>query len=153
RPRFQGTRTAEWLYRIHPDGAAPRGQGGGLTAATTCRSIQRNVRIIRPLNAISTEWEMAMDWNRIEGNWKQFKGAAKEKWGKLTDDDLNVIEGRREQLEGKLQQRYGFARDQIHKVLDDWFKALKYLRAHVAETPPRCRGFFLERRDVAACAT
>ena len=43
-----------------------------------------------------------MDWNRVEGNWKQFKGSAKEKWGKLTDDDLNVIEGRREQLEGKL---------------------------------------------------
>ena len=41
-----------------------------------------------------------MDWNRVEGNWKQFKGAAKEKWGKLTDDDLDVIEGRREQLEG-----------------------------------------------------
>jgi uncharacterized protein YjbJ (UPF0337 family) len=49
---------------------------------------------------------MTMDWNRVEGNWKQFKGKAKEKWGKLTDDDLNVIEGRREQLEGKLQQRY-----------------------------------------------
>lgn len=63
-----------------------------------------------------------MDWNRVEGNWKQFKGAAKEKWGKLTDDDLNVIEGRREQLEGKLQQRYGFAKDQIHKDVDDWFK-------------------------------
>jgi uncharacterized protein YjbJ (UPF0337 family) len=43
---------------------------------------------------------MTMDWNRVEGNWKQFKGKAKEKWGKLTDDDLNVIEGRREQLEG-----------------------------------------------------
>jgi uncharacterized protein YjbJ (UPF0337 family) len=69
--------------------------------------------------------EMTMDWNRVEGNWKQFKGAAKEKWGKLTDDDLNVIEGRREQLEGKLQQRYGFAKDQIHKDVDDWFKALK----------------------------
>jgi uncharacterized protein YjbJ (UPF0337 family) len=69
--------------------------------------------------------EMAMDWNRVEGNWKQFKGAAKEKWGKLTDDDLNVIEGRREQLEGKLQQRYGFAKDQIHKDVDDWFRALK----------------------------
>ena len=66
-----------------------------------------------------------MDWNRVEGNWKQFKGAAKEKWGKLTDDDLNVIEGRREQLEGKLQQRYGFAKDQIHKDVDDWFKTLK----------------------------
>jgi uncharacterized protein YjbJ (UPF0337 family) len=69
--------------------------------------------------------EVAMDWNRIEGNWKQFKGKAKEKWGKLTDDDLNVIEGRRDQLEGKLQQRYGFAKDQIHKDVEDWFKALK----------------------------
>src|SRR5262245_10679558 len=69
--------------------------------------------------------EMAMDWNRIEGNWKQFKGSAKEKWGKLTDDDLNVIEGRREQLEGRLQQRYGFAKDQIHKDVDDWFRTLK----------------------------
>jgi uncharacterized protein YjbJ (UPF0337 family) len=68
---------------------------------------------------------MAMDWNRIEGNWKQFKGSAKEKWGKLTDDDLNVIEGRREQLEGKLQQRYGFAKDQVRKDVDDWFKALR----------------------------
>jgi uncharacterized protein YjbJ (UPF0337 family) len=66
-----------------------------------------------------------MDWNRIEGNWKQFKGAAQEKWGKLTDDDLNVIEGRREQLEGKLQQRYGFAKDQVRKDVDDWFKTLK----------------------------
>jgi uncharacterized protein YjbJ (UPF0337 family) len=69
--------------------------------------------------------EMDMDWNRVEGNWKQFKGAAKEKWGKLTDDDLNVIEGRREQLEGKLQQRYGFAKDQIRKDVDDWFGTLK----------------------------
>jgi uncharacterized protein YjbJ (UPF0337 family) len=75
--------------------------------------------------SISTQKEMTMDWNRVEGNWKQFKGAAKEKWGKLTDDDLNVIEGRREQLEGKLQQRYGFAKDQIHRDVDDWFKTLK----------------------------
>ena len=43
----------------------------------------------------------------------------------LTDDDLNVIEGRREQLEGKLQQRYGFAKDQIHRDVDDWFRTLK----------------------------
>ncbi|WP_407168690.1 CsbD family protein [Bradyrhizobium sp. ORS 111] len=65
-----------------------------------------------------------MDWNRIEGNWKQFKGAAREKWGKLTDDDLNTIEGHREQLEGKLQQRYGMAKDQIRKDVDDWLKSL-----------------------------
>ena len=43
-----------------------------------------------------------MDWNRVEGNWKQLKGNIKEQWGKLTDDDLNVINGRRDQLEGKI---------------------------------------------------
>ena len=47
-----------------------------------------------------------MDWNRIEGSWKQVKGKVKEKWGKLTDDDLNVIAGKRDQLEGKIQERY-----------------------------------------------
>jgi uncharacterized protein YjbJ (UPF0337 family) len=46
-----------------------------------------------------------MDWNRVEGNWKQIKGQIKEKWGKLTDDDLNVINGKRDQLEGKIQER------------------------------------------------
>jgi uncharacterized protein YjbJ (UPF0337 family) len=43
-----------------------------------------------------------MDWNRVEGNWKQAKGKIKEQWGKLTDDDLDVINGRRDQLEGKI---------------------------------------------------
>jgi len=56
-----------------------------------------------------------MDWNRVEGSWKQVKGAVKEKWGKLTDDDLDVINGRREQLEGKIQERYGFAKDQVRQ--------------------------------------
>jgi uncharacterized protein YjbJ (UPF0337 family) len=69
-------------------------------------------------------WEMVMDWNRIEGNWKQFKGSAKEKWGKLTDDDLQLIEGRREQLEGRLQERYGKAKDQVRQDVDDWLKSL-----------------------------
>src|SRR5260370_42471519 len=88
---------------------------------------------------------MTMDWNRVEGNWKQFKGKAKEKWGKLTDDDLNVIEGRRDQLEGKLQQRYGFAKDQIHKDGDDWFKTLKEISVPGSwQSPGICRGFFVE---------
>ena len=65
-----------------------------------------------------------MDWNRIEGNRKQFKGSAKEKWGKLTDDDLQLIEGRREQLEGRLQERYGKAKDQVRQDVDDWLKGL-----------------------------
>ena len=61
-----------------------------------------------------------MDWNRIEGDWKRLKGNAKEQWGRLTDDDLAAINGRREQLEGKLQERYGYARDRIKREIDDW---------------------------------
>jgi uncharacterized protein YjbJ (UPF0337 family) len=68
--------------------------------------------------------ECVMDWNRIEGNWKQFKGRAKEKWGRLTDDDLDVINGRQEQLEGKIQERYGLAKDQAKKDVEDWFNSL-----------------------------
>jgi uncharacterized protein YjbJ (UPF0337 family) len=67
---------------------------------------------------------MAMDWNRVEGNWKQLKGKAKEQWGNLTDDDLDVIAGRRDQLEGKIQERYGYAKDQVRKDVDNWFKTL-----------------------------
>jgi uncharacterized protein YjbJ (UPF0337 family) len=62
-----------------------------------------------------------MDWNRIEGNWKQMKGKVKEKWGKLTDDELDQIAGRRDQLEGKIQERYGIAKDQVGRDIDDWF--------------------------------
>jgi len=61
-----------------------------------------------------------MDWNRVEGNWKQFKGKVKEKWGDLTDDDLDRIAGRRDQLEGIIQQRYGTAKDQVRQDVDRW---------------------------------
>jgi uncharacterized protein YjbJ (UPF0337 family) len=67
-----------------------------------------------------------MDWNRIEGNWKQFGGRVKEKWGKLTDDDLAVINGRRDQLEGKIQERYGLAKDQVRSDIDTWLKSLPW---------------------------
>ena len=59
-----------------------------------------------------------MNWDRIEGNWKQFTGTVHEKWGKLTDDDLAVIGGKREQLVGKLQERYGLAKDEAEKQAD-----------------------------------
>jgi uncharacterized protein YjbJ (UPF0337 family) len=65
-----------------------------------------------------------MDWNRIEGNWKQFKGQAKEKWGRLTDDDLDVINGRQDQLEGKIQERHGLAKDQAKKDVEAWFMSM-----------------------------
>ena len=67
-----------------------------------------------------------MNWDRVEGNRKQFSGKVKEKWGKLTDDDLDVIAGRRDQLEGKIQERYGIAKDQVRKDIDDWSSTQKW---------------------------
>ena len=61
-----------------------------------------------------------MNWDRIPGNWKQVTGKAKEQWGKLTDDDFDVVAGRRDQLAGKIQQRYGVAKDVAEKQVDDW---------------------------------
>ena len=66
-----------------------------------------------------------MNWDQIAGQWKQIKGKAKMKWGKLTDDDLAAINGQRDQLEGRLQQRYGYAKDQARKDVDTWFSSLK----------------------------
>jgi uncharacterized protein YjbJ (UPF0337 family) len=65
-----------------------------------------------------------MNWDRIEGNWKQFSGKVKEKWGQLTDDDLTQINGNREQLEGVLQQRYGYAKDKAKSEIDSWTNGL-----------------------------
>ncbi|MRS16677.1 CsbD family protein [Enterobacteriaceae bacterium RIT691] len=61
-----------------------------------------------------------MNKDEIGGNWKQLKGKVKEKWGKLTDDDFTVIEGKRDQLVGKIQERYGYAKDQAEKEVKDW---------------------------------
>ena len=61
-----------------------------------------------------------MNEDTIKGNWKQFKGNLKEQWGKLTDDDFDVIDGRREQLVGKLQERQGLAREAAEKQISDW---------------------------------
>ncbi len=66
-----------------------------------------------------------MNWDTIEGNWKQYTGKVKEKWGQLTDDDLTVIAGKRDALAGKLQERYGYAKDQAHKELDAFTDGLK----------------------------
>jgi len=61
-----------------------------------------------------------MNWDRIQGNWKQVVGKAKAQWGKLTDDDLDVVAGRREQLAGKIQERYGIAKDDVERQIADW---------------------------------
>ncbi|RMX05942.1 CsbD family protein [Corticibacter populi] len=63
-----------------------------------------------------------MNKDQIEGNWKQFKGKIKEQWGKITDDDLDVIAGKRDQLLGKIQERQGIAKAEAEKQLDEWQK-------------------------------
>lgn len=66
-----------------------------------------------------------MNWDQIQGNWKQVTGRVKEKWGKLTDDDLTTVAGKRDQLAGVLQSRYGLAKEQAEKELDDFMRTLK----------------------------
>jgi uncharacterized protein YjbJ (UPF0337 family) len=61
-----------------------------------------------------------MNEDTIGGNWMQFKGKVKEQWGKLTDDDLDVIAGKRDQLVGKVQERYGIARERAEEQLSKW---------------------------------
>ena len=61
-----------------------------------------------------------MNWNRIEGNWKQFKGSIQEQWGKLTNDDVDRIEGNRKQLSGLIQERYGKGQDEAEREIDNW---------------------------------
>jgi uncharacterized protein YjbJ (UPF0337 family) len=63
-----------------------------------------------------------MNWDRIEGNWKQFKGKVKEEWGKLTDDDLRLLEGKKDKLVGRIQERYGCRKDEAERQVDDWIE-------------------------------
>ena len=63
-----------------------------------------------------------MNWYQMEGKWKQMKGSLQEQWGKLTDDDLDVIAGQRDKLVGKLQERYGYAKEDAQRRADEWVK-------------------------------
>ena len=65
-------------------------------------------------------------WDQIAGGWKQVKGEARKQWGKLTDDDLEVIRGEREKLAGKIQERYGVAKEEANRQIDDWANRLKF---------------------------
>jgi uncharacterized protein YjbJ (UPF0337 family) len=65
-----------------------------------------------------------MNWDKVKGNWKQFTGRVKQKWGKLTDDDLTTIAGKRDELLGKIQERYGIEKDKAERELDDFTRSL-----------------------------
>jgi uncharacterized protein YjbJ (UPF0337 family) len=60
-----------------------------------------------------------MNWDQIAGQWTQFKGHAKEQWGKLTDDDLDIIEGKRDQLVGRVRERYGIEKEEAERQVED----------------------------------
>jgi uncharacterized protein YjbJ (UPF0337 family) len=85
------------------------------------RKPPRYLRIARqhhpPLNGRS-----AMNWDQIEGNWMKAKGKLRQQWGKLTDDDITLIDGKREELAGRLQERYGYQKEQAEKEIDSWMK-------------------------------
>ena len=65
-----------------------------------------------------------MNWEQLQGKWKQTKGTVREKWGKLTDDDLDVIAGKRDQLVGRIQERYGIAKEEAERQADAFVKGL-----------------------------
>ena len=67
-----------------------------------------------------TPKSQVMTWDIVAGNWKQFSGKVKQKWGQLTDDELAQVNGKREELEGMLQARYGYDKVQAQKAIDDW---------------------------------
>lgn len=69
-----------------------------------------------------------MNWDRIEGGWKQFKGKLREQWGRLTDDDVDVVEGKREKLVGKIQERYGITKDEAEREIREWLEMLEISR-------------------------
>ena len=65
-----------------------------------------------------------MNWDQVQGNWKQIKGKVHAQWGDLTGDDLDSVEGRREELVGKIQERYGKQRAEAEREVDDWIERL-----------------------------
>ncbi len=66
-----------------------------------------------------------MNWDQIEGKWKQFVGSARQRWGRLRDDDWQAIAGKKDQLVGRVQERYGIAREEAEKQADEWSRTLK----------------------------
>lgn len=63
-----------------------------------------------------------MNWDQIEGRWKQFQGSARAQWGKLTDDEVDQVAGNRLKLEGKIQEKYGVTKEEAEKQVDDWMQ-------------------------------
>jgi uncharacterized protein YjbJ (UPF0337 family) len=66
-----------------------------------------------------------MNWDQVQGNWKQVKGQVQKKWGELSNDDLDVIKGERSKLAGRLQERYGIAKEKANEEIDRWLSSTR----------------------------
>jgi uncharacterized protein YjbJ (UPF0337 family) len=75
--------------------------------------------------------DLAMNWDEVGGKWNQVKGSVKEQWGKLTDDDLTMIDGKRDRMVGKIQERYGITKEKAEDQIRDWNFTIR------KETEPR----------------
>src|SRR5947209_8275846 len=105
------------VTRLFPGGVARAREGR--------RAMAQQLLDERQSPEVPTEEDAVMKWDQIAGNWKQFTGKVKEKWGKLTDDDLTTIAGKRDQLAGKLRERYGYNKEQAERELDQFARDLK----------------------------
>ena len=74
-----------------------------------------------------------MNKDQLQGKWKQMKGSVKERWGKLTDDDVDIIEGQNDKLVGRIQERYGIAKEEAQRQVDEWMR----LSSHETEQERR----------------
>ena len=92
------------------------------STSATGRNFRSQEWVLPLTSDIPEDRSKAVNWDRIEGNWKEFKGKVQQKWGKLTEDDLDVIEGKRTELAGRLQQRYGVGKDEAEREIDTWLK-------------------------------
>ncbi len=104
--------------RILAAGAGSADRGGAPLPPS-----RRPVR--RPQTAPAKETLRSKAWNKVSGNWKRMKGAVKERWGKLTHNEIQEAQGRREALNGFIQSRYGIDRESADRQIDEWLKTLK----------------------------
>ena len=86
------------------------------------RTQYRKHNLLGALGQVIIMQEHIMNWDQVEGNWKQFRGKVQQQWGKLTNDDLDVIKGNQTELAGRLQERYGYAKDEADRQIDSWMK-------------------------------
>jgi uncharacterized protein YjbJ (UPF0337 family) len=93
-----------------------------------------------------------MNWDQIKGKWSQVKGEIRQKWGKLTDDDLEVVAGSKDKFVGRIQERYGIAKEEAQRQLDGWLKTIgpaeprsrRRVRQIPAEQPQPDAGIYRE---------